>query len=270
MDYIYRETIAYALETLEMPLINFKDITMEDIKRQYRNLAKKYHPDMHSIYSDSEQMKQVNEAYETIVKLVNKGIIKLKEKSINNYKEEKKEVKYSNVMQDLFNRLDKLPRIINNKKKDLLNTKAREVIDSSLEIINNLKEIINQENNIYSNILLENLVDLLEYYYSKVLNMNNYDINLDIDYNENTIFLYEKRMLYNNHKRLIFEEVKNLIDIFSKLHNYQINYDIYRRRENEIMKKIYKINEDALNIDIYMRVTNADKEKVNKRIKELK
>ncbi|MDI6601695.1 MAG: molecular chaperone DnaJ [Thermoanaerobacteraceae bacterium] len=44
-----------------------KDATVEDIKKAYRNLAKKYHPDLHPGDKEAEQrFKEINEAYEVL------------------------------------------------------------------------------------------------------------------------------------------------------------------------------------------------------------
>jgi len=52
--------IKKALEILELPPF----ITKEDIKRQYKELAKKYHPD---IYGSDEHMSKINMAYEVLI-----------------------------------------------------------------------------------------------------------------------------------------------------------------------------------------------------------
>jgi len=52
-----------ALNTLELPPF----ITKEDIKRQYKYLAKKYHPD---IYKDSSKMAEINEAYSLLMEYI--------------------------------------------------------------------------------------------------------------------------------------------------------------------------------------------------------
>ena len=42
-------------------------ITKEDIKRQYKSLAKKYHPD---ISNNSEKMHLINEAYKVVMNYI--------------------------------------------------------------------------------------------------------------------------------------------------------------------------------------------------------
>ncbi len=57
------EIIEEALETLELP----KFVTKEDIKNQYRFLAKKYHPD---VGGDVQKMEQLNHAYQLLMKYI--------------------------------------------------------------------------------------------------------------------------------------------------------------------------------------------------------
>jgi len=57
------ETIEEALDILELP----KFITREDLKRQYRFLAKKYHPD---IGGDAAKMELLNYAYKLLMKYI--------------------------------------------------------------------------------------------------------------------------------------------------------------------------------------------------------
>ncbi len=52
-----------ALEILELPPF----ITKDDIKRQYKMLAKKYHPD---VYKDSSKMIEINKAYELLMEYI--------------------------------------------------------------------------------------------------------------------------------------------------------------------------------------------------------
>ena len=57
------DIIEEALEVLELP----KFITREDIKNQYRFLAKKYHPD---VGGDAERMERLNHAYSVLMKYI--------------------------------------------------------------------------------------------------------------------------------------------------------------------------------------------------------
>ena len=49
------------------------DSTDEQIKKAYRDLAKKYHPDINSSANASEKMKEINEAYDRIMKMRESG-----------------------------------------------------------------------------------------------------------------------------------------------------------------------------------------------------
>ena len=50
------------------------DATEDEIKKAYRNLAKKYHPDVNNGSAEAEaRMKEVNEAYSTVMKMRREG-----------------------------------------------------------------------------------------------------------------------------------------------------------------------------------------------------
>jgi len=58
-----RQEIEAALEVLDLP----RCVTKEDIKRQYRHLARKYHPDLGGT---SEKMERINGAYRLLMKYI--------------------------------------------------------------------------------------------------------------------------------------------------------------------------------------------------------
>ena len=43
-----------------------KDASQDEIKKAYRSLAKKYHPDVNKASDAAEKFKEVNEAYEVL------------------------------------------------------------------------------------------------------------------------------------------------------------------------------------------------------------
>ncbi|MBN2768016.1 MAG: DnaJ domain-containing protein [Campylobacterales bacterium] len=58
-----KNKLEVALETLSLP----KLITKDDIKKRYRYLAKKLHPDKGG---DEKQMAEINEAYEMLMEYI--------------------------------------------------------------------------------------------------------------------------------------------------------------------------------------------------------
>jgi len=70
------EEIENALEILELP----KLVTKADIKRQYRYLAKKYHPDLGG---NPKKMEQINHAYKLLMKYIEEFRYTFDENEIN-------------------------------------------------------------------------------------------------------------------------------------------------------------------------------------------
>ena len=61
-----------------------KNATEEEIKRAYRKLAMKYHPDLNSSKDAEDKMKEVNEAYEQVMKNKNQSTSSNKSTSNSN------------------------------------------------------------------------------------------------------------------------------------------------------------------------------------------
>jgi DnaJ-class molecular chaperone len=70
------ETIEEALDILQLP----KLVTREDIRKQYRFLAKKHHPD---IGGDAQKMEQLNHAYKLLMKYIEEFRYTFDEDEIN-------------------------------------------------------------------------------------------------------------------------------------------------------------------------------------------
>jgi curved DNA-binding protein len=70
-----------------------RNASQEEIKKAYRKLAKRYHPDVNSGSSESEKIfKEINEAYRT---LHDESLRKVYDARIDGVKEEKSNVKHS-------------------------------------------------------------------------------------------------------------------------------------------------------------------------------
>jgi len=68
--------IKEALNILELPAY----ITKDEIKKQYKLLAKKYHPD---VYKDQEQMAKINNAYKIIMQYIDNFKYSFDDQEIN-------------------------------------------------------------------------------------------------------------------------------------------------------------------------------------------
>jgi hypothetical protein len=82
-----------------MNIIYFKTTTLEEVKKEYKTLIKKYHPDNKN--GNLEVMKIINNEYEYIIKNVVK---------FSSQKEQAKEVKFST---EIYNILSKIINIAN-------------------------------------------------------------------------------------------------------------------------------------------------------------
>lgn len=63
------QTIADPYAVLEVP----RNATEHQLRLAYRRLAKRYHPDLHPGTQDSEQMRRINEAWETLSSPARRG-----------------------------------------------------------------------------------------------------------------------------------------------------------------------------------------------------
>jgi DnaJ-class molecular chaperone len=69
------QSVQKALETLELPSM----VTREEIKRQYRHLAKKYHPDRGG---SVEKMRRISEAYAILTEYIDNFRFRFDEEEI--------------------------------------------------------------------------------------------------------------------------------------------------------------------------------------------
>jgi DnaJ-class molecular chaperone len=76
MKTVYEE-IETALEMLELPTL----ITKADLKKQYRFVSKKYHPD---IGGEVEKQEQINSAYKLLMKYIEEFRYTFDEKEVSN------------------------------------------------------------------------------------------------------------------------------------------------------------------------------------------
>lgn len=81
----------------------FKDVTtLEELKKQYRQLAKKYHPDISKIENATEIMKAINKEYETLFEQLKVNDKHGKNESVNTFKDIINEfIKYDNITIDI-------------------------------------------------------------------------------------------------------------------------------------------------------------------------
>lgn len=241
------------LETLEISIDEFENYSYDDLKRHYHSLVKKYHPDIHVGNYFARKMADINNAMNTINKMMKNGSIILKKSSdLNkNYQkdEENSTIKENENFIDLFNRLDKLSSNIIAKKNMLVDKNQIAIINKSLvyykEILDKIK-IICDANTIYDYGIILNYVELFEYFYSNTLHINS---GYTFDYNHsnhikngNDKIEILKDKLCLIHKQLLLNEVKIAIRCFNE----------YKMCDKDIIKTIDDIDKEIINLKWYM------------------
>ena len=138
------------------------DYTEEQLKKNYRNLMKKYHPDLHTKESEQEKLilekraKDINEAYEILAKSV-------KHRSNNTKTNSSYETTLERTKKDVINKLNtQLERLKNFFASDAFIHKGEEIRFIKEAIINIRScttdlEIFNVMNNLKFNIEQNNL-----------------------------------------------------------------------------------------------------------------
>lgn len=157
--------------------------TQEEIKKAYRTMAKKYHPDLNSQVDALVMMQQINEAYETLSNLEKRKAYDLKIKGTNNNNQNNEAYKsYTKTREEseedlddflksyLFKRrnLDRLYNLYTNKKvKNMMLKDAfikpypKDIVEEETLLLN-IKNALNELLSDYSN-----PITVLEYLFSE-------------------------------------------------------------------------------------------------------
>ena len=255
------------LNDLEIPINSFENYDMDLIKKNYRYLIKKYHPDNASNDIEKEyntrKMSIINKAMDRLKLLIENEEIIIKQKS---------EVKQNYDVFELINKLNKLKVLVKSKQKSITNLNLIKSINESLEYLEEVKEIISiyierSEKYDYWNFI--NYVDILYCYYSETLNINyNYELNIKYKFNNNHL-IEEKQNISLLHRKLLYIKIKELIILFKELENNKIDYKNYMKKYNDICNFIEEIDNKIFNIKWYIELDNIDKNKLKERINKL-
>lgn len=252
------------LHLLEIPIVDFENYSIEDLKRKYRYLARKYHPDLQEGNIYSIKMSEINNAMDTIKKMIANGEIKLKE--TGSIKDDySKEDKKNNIIV-LYYRLDKLVSLVNSLKNIGLGVNQKDILIKAFEILEEVLEklkIISKTKSIYDYGIALNYVELIELFYQKTLNIN-FENAFDFHHsnyikesNEQTEILKDKLCLV--HKQLLYNEVKRALRCFNE----------NKKLHEEIINNIELIDREIINIKWYLCLNNFDFETFDKRVKQL-
>ena len=222
--------------------------TTKEIKKSYRSLAKKYHPDKNNGKYNDVQIKNINLAYEIL-------------------SDEKLRTEYDKTLLKENNWYELIQNIINNNKLHIINYLFDLVYDdkSKLEMDINNMNFINILNNVKNKVNLDiksNIeVNLEDIYYSKKINLLvkrninkvflNYSLDVDFD-------IYDEELTYENlgdsvlfmkGNLIIFIEIIYDKDIFCILDNYNLMVKV-KSLDSLIFNKI---NLKILNKTIYFK-----------------
>ena len=243
------------------------DYTEEQLKKNYRNLMKKYHPDLHTKESEQEKLilekraKDINEAYEILAKSV-------KHRSNNTKTNSSYETTLERTKKDIINKLNtQLERLKNFFASDAFIHKGEEIRFIKEAIINIRScttdlEIFNVMNNLKFNIEQNNL-DLfrnfinnwqIDYFMQKALDEIYYKYSDKVKYTKSVIDTMEliERLKQECYSKVNEYENKIRRQINQKLDRYVAKYsnsEFYFLISNEI-EKAKQILEDKI-CDIY-------------------
>ena len=255
------------LNELEIPINSFKKYDMDTIKKHYRYLIRKYHPDN---CSDEEKkyntykMSSINKAMDSLKELIDNKEIIIKEKS---------EIKKDFSVIELMDKLNKLKLLVKNKQKQINNINKIKSINDSLNYLQEIKERISiyiERGETYDYWDFINYIDLLYYYYEETINIDiEYKFNSNIEYKFNDYLKNEKETLCSLHRKMLYVKINELVKLFKELGQIDNNYNKYDKNCNEIIEYIEKSDEEIQNIKWYLELNNIDKNKLKGRISKI-
>lgn len=213
---------------LELP----NSATLEEVKKQYRNLSKKYHPDLHQGNSleglASEKFQQIKEAYDKIIKLFEINKNKNKEFYIPFLGKESSILELKNFS-IFFSHLIEIENFIHEKYNYLI-TEAQNL--NIYDFCNNFENIFSERENVLNEIykISESIIETLDFPYTKKENedfISNFDIVKKIFPNEannlENCLLIGKRMIIESRKIIFNTFFKDLKNFYLKEYSILLN-----------------------------------------------
>ena len=234
-----------------------KNATEEEIKKAYRELAKKYHPDNNSSPEDIEKFKLINEAYQVLSKSDNKETYEstpkkdasfdnFSEELKNNYKEYAKRKAMSRMVDDIKEEINEViaekTSFINDSINDLYspseyNKKVKEIIrkfEEKTSKLYNLKKSFNNDEYYF----LDDVIDGLVFYINSSIDEMDLDLKtLKTSYEKN---LKENFMYYFNLKsQAVLESINEVFSFCEKVYLGEISITEFDNIYN-LLKLSYK------------------------------
>lgn len=121
---------------LEVP----RDATQDEIKKAFRRLAKKYHPDINHAPNANEMMKKITEAYEVLSDIERRKAYDIEYFASKQFESEKSYYSYSQSKEESESDLDDW--IIDILKKNRMYNTMDDMIDIAYEKIDEMEEEI--------------------------------------------------------------------------------------------------------------------------------
>ena len=248
------------LDVLEISFEEFKNYTEDDLKRQWRKLAAKYHPDSHNSFSSLEKAQEVNEAKQTLDKLIKLRIITLKN---TNSKNNNQNCSFT----QLYQKLNILYQKVMVEKKNILDLNNFNTVSDALEltkeILNRIENSNNNNTSIYDYGILLNYIELFDFFYYNTLHISNGFANFNFNHSNhvknNNSFDNLHRKISLVHKQLLYNEVKKILRSFDKLEIY----------DKEVVLNMKIIDNEIINLKWYLHLSTFNYELFDKRVKKL-
>ena len=267
--------------------------TLEEIQKKYRELVKKYHPDICKDHDAAEKIKEINIAYDTLCNKEKRKQYDIKISTESNTEKQNEEVNFDEELNNL-----------NNKEKENVKKIAfQEMLKECLNTINDIKLF---KNNIFESLISEKIPDEDDYLsevekwwelassYIKELNKLKVEAEtLDMSYCNNSINEVINEMLdemknmplsildaknyisSHKHKLKILNEAKKTIaSYYNTLENYVnnmyekivfefINNENYQTFKNSELSKLIGMNKKLITIKKIYKIYKYDQSEIN-------
>ena len=265
------------LECLSFMELDINELDNNTLKKQYRSLAKIYHPDLTMDYYEKQkrtiQFQKLSNYYEYLNYCLQ--CRHLWEDKVYGSKKnyERKDDNLNKYYQDIINRLDKMIRPLNICLGGYCNKVTKHIVNTLLNVIDTLKMKARNPDVILDYGTLANYCDLIELFMDNVLNIKS-SIMFDCNKNNyvgniNDNFLKEKREVCLLEKMLLYEVIIEIIKFISNEGKY-MDVKQYRKRMKRYYVLIDEITDSIYSFKWMMILPNLDNKKVYSELNKIR